>query len=127
MTGDFSKIVAMSVQSLPLLVNGSSSAMAPPPRVKENGNGIVAGKRSKKFFTLPTKKKVVALERQPSVFDEALQKRQRLNRNGSIGHLQFRGIKKEFLQKQTSMILHSMTVGYSYRGGCLLVKLVDII
>lgn len=37
-------------------------------------------------------------------------KRKTLNRNGSIARNQFRGIKKQMLETQTSMLIHSMTV-----------------
>lgn len=106
----------MSVQSLPHL-HGSSASLTPPlllptvPRRKASSSSSSVDKA--KYNSLPTKKALV-LERPPSKFDEVLQKRQRLNRNGSIGTLQFRGIKKEFLEKQTSMILHSMTVGFVF-------------
>lgn len=39
-----------------------------------------------------------------------LSKRRTLNRNGSIVHNQFRGIKKQMLESQTNLIIHSMTV-----------------
>lgn len=98
----------MSVQSLPRLFNsfvGKSSS-----KEKLNvGNGRAVVVNQSKYNSLPMKKGNNMSR--PSKFDEAIQKRQRLNRNGSIGHLQFRGIKKEFLEKQTSMILYSMTVG----------------
>lgn len=104
----------MSVQSLPQL-NGSGGAViepftkAPPAPMAPLRKGSSSSVDQKsKYNSLPTHNK--GLERPPSKFDEVLQKRQRLNRNGSIGNLQFRGIKKEFLEKQTSMICHSMTV-----------------
>lgn len=37
-------------------------------------------------------------------------KRQTINRNGSIVKNQFRGIKKDYLESQTNLIVHSMTV-----------------
>lgn len=37
-------------------------------------------------------------------------KRRTLNRNGSIVRNQFRGIKKQMLESQTNLLLHSMTV-----------------
>lgn len=106
----------MSVQSLPHL-NGNFTVKSSPklPLPSGDQNGSRKGSSSSmdtnksKYNSLPSRK---VLERQPSKFDEVIQKRQRLNRNGSIGTLQFRGIKKEFLEKQTSMIAHSMTVGF---------------
>ena len=99
----------MSVQSLPQINGGDplkASPLAPPTIIRRKGSGSSVDKS--KYNSLPARK---ALDRDiPSKFDEVLQKRQRLNRNGSIGNLQFRGIKKEFLKKQISMIAHSMTV-----------------
>lgn len=54
-------------------------------------------------------------------------KRKTLNRNGSIVRNHFRGIKKQMLESQTNLLLHSMTVslhmwladGFSYRAGPL--------
>lgn len=37
-------------------------------------------------------------------------KRRTLNRNGSIVRNQFRGIKKQILESQTNLLIHSMTV-----------------
>lgn len=114
----------MSVQSLPQLASGSTQSLVVLPivppvrrRSKGSGGGSISSVDKSKYNSLPTSaKKTAVLVRQPSKFDEVLQKRQRLNRNGSIGTLNFRGIKKEFLEKQTSMIAHSMTVG----GGVVL-------
>lgn len=116
----------MSVQSLPqLTASGSTQSLVvlpivPPVRRRSKGSGgggSISSVDKSKYNSLPTSaKKASVLVRQPSKFDEVLQKRQRLNRNGSIGTLNFRGIKKEFLEKQTSMIAHSMTVG----GGVVL-------
>lgn len=41
---------------------------------------------------------------------DLLQRRKAINRNGSIARNQFRGIKTEHLEKQTTHIIHSMTV-----------------
>lgn len=82
----------MSVQSLPRLLSGEGVKKA-----RENGH---------KYSTLPAKAKATKL----AELDEIMMKRQKLNRNGSIGRLQFRGIKKEFFDKQASLIAHSMTV-----------------
>lgn len=115
----------MSALSLPHLMSGNTL----PVRKKKkplipclsNGDGDRRkGSNSSvdsnaKYNSLPVRK---VLERPPSKFDEVLQKRQRLNRNGSIGNLQFRGIKREFLEKQTSMIAYSMTVGQDCRREC---------
>lgn len=100
----------MSALSLPQL-NGNAPVRSKKkpviPSISNGGRQSSVDSRSK-YNSLPIRK---VLERPPSKFDEVLQKRQRLNRNGSIGNLQFRGIKREFLEKQTSMIAHSMTVG----------------
>lgn len=46
-------------------------------------------------------------------------KRRTLNRNGSIVRNQFRGIKKQMLESQTNLLLHSMTVSLcGFSDGC---------
>lgn len=120
----------MSVQSLPQLSISdglkSSFPILPPARRKKSNSSQLSVESIKspnqsKYNSLPLKPaaRKAMLERQQSSsskLDEVLQKRQRINRNGSIGNLNFRGIKKKFLEKQTSMIAHSMTVGgFVYR------------
>lgn len=68
-----------------------------------------------KFNTLPTKKHVPKLSTpvdidinnnapQPAV------RRKLLNRRGSLHHNQFKGVRKELIEKHASMIVHTMTV-----------------
>lgn len=38
-----------------------------------------------------------------------------LNRRGSLHHNQFKGVKKELIEKQASQIIHTMTVGHTTR------------
>lgn len=38
-----------------------------------------------------------------------------LNRRGSLHHNQFKGVKKELIEKQASQIIHTMTVGRTMR------------
>lgn len=48
----------------------------------------------------------------PNKFDyEILKRKQPLNRNGTIPKNQFRGIRKDVIEKQATIICHSMTVG----------------
>lgn len=42
----------------------------------------------------------------------AIRKKQLLNRRGSLHHNQFKGVKKELLEKQASLIIHTMTVNF---------------
>lgn len=110
----------MSAQSLPH-ISGNSVFRSFLPKLcvskdkrKNSGESDVALDNNSKYNSLPMRgrKGSRGLDRGPSKIDEVLQKRlQRLNRNGSIGNLQFRGIKKEFLETQTSLMAHTMTVG----------------
>lgn len=78
----------MSTYSLPRLINGGGLT-----------NNV---KANVKYGTLPLSVRAVAPPR--------MNRRSSLNRNGSIKHNQFRGIKKDLLERQTNMIIHSMTV-----------------
>lgn len=80
----------MSTYSLPRLINGGGLS-----------NNV---KHNMKYGTLPLSVKAVAPPR--------MNRRSSLNRNGSIKHNQFRGIRKDLLEKQTNLIIHSMTVRF---------------
>lgn len=41
-----------------------------------------------------------------------LRQKHLLNRRGSIRHNQFKGVRKELIEKQASQIIHTMTVGF---------------
>lgn len=84
----------MSTYSLPRFINGGG----PSNNIKPN----------LKYGTLPLSVRAVAPLR--------TNRRSSLNRNGSIKHNQFRGIKKDLLEKQTNMIIHSMTVRITLLG-----------
>ena len=45
---------------------------------------------------------------------EILRKRRSLNRNGTISKNCFRGVRKDMLERQTTLICHSMTVSILY-------------
>lgn len=46
--------------------------------------------------------------------NEMLERRKAINRRGSITQNQFRGIKREHLERKTKQIIHSMTVCSAY-------------
>lgn len=85
-----------SIPSAPMMVTTSRASLSTAPTSAStmaglNGSiGMVAGPASK--------------------YEMLLARRKTLNRNGSISHNQFRGIKKQMLESQTEMILHTMTV-----------------
>ena len=91
----------MSSLSLNRLCNGGGSS-------KNKNFNWKFGKSS----TLPSKKHV---PRVPSVDQNnnapvAMSRRKILNRRGSLHHNQFKGVKKELIEKQASIIIHTMTV-----------------
>lgn len=85
----------MSTYSLSRLINGGGLSN----NVKHNFKYGNCDKSS----TLP-------LSIKTAVAPPRMNRRSSLNRNGSIKHNQFRGIKKDLLERQTNMIIHSMTV-----------------
>lgn len=109
----------MSTFSLPRLLNGGglsknnvvnhkyaslnrypasrSQAVTPLPTINSNGTSDV-GTGSGTATSSNNKVDILAA------------KRRTLNRNGSIVRNQFRGIKKQMLESQTNLLLHSMTV-----------------
>lgn len=111
----------MSTFSLPHLLNGgggvssgsagrhkaaqpqfaSLNRFAPKPmtasRLSVDANGSAGGARAR-------------LAAPPSKQELLMARRKTLNRNGSIARNQFRGIKKQMLETQTEMLLHTMTV-----------------
>jgi hypothetical protein len=93
----------MSSLSLGRLCNGGSL------------NSINLNAKFGKTSSLPTRKHVPKLE----TFDidinnnapqPAVRRRHLLNRRGSLHHNQFKGVKKDLLEKHASLIIHTMTV-----------------
>lgn len=83
-----------------------------------NGNGG-GGSSGNKFFnfkfrrnssTLPTMRHVPKIDINNNDPRPALRKRHLLNRRGSLYHNQFKGVKKDLIEKQASLIVHTMTV-----------------
>lgn len=95
-SGIFCCGVKMSTLSLPRFLNGST-------------NSIVNLKFMSLNRTSPQKRQFNG----PSKFDyELIRRKKTLNRNGSIARNYFRGVKKEFLEKQTDLICHALTVRF---------------
>lgn len=92
----------MSTFSLPRLLNGGGSSK----------NSTV----NKKFATLNGRSSCPARQqqlnrRQRLDESEFIERRKAITRKGSIAHNQFRGIKREHLERHTTQIVHSLTVG----------------
>lgn len=85
----------MSTFSLPRLINGGGLSK----------NNVV----NSKFASLNNRPRPVSEN-----FSDQFMKRKPLNRNGSIVKNQFRGIRKDYLDTQTKLIIHSMTVSFIY-------------
>lgn len=83
----------MSTFSLPRLINGGGLSR----------NKVV----NSKFASLNNRQRPVSAN-----YDDQFSKRMPLNRHGSIARNQFRGIRKEYLDTQTNLIIHSMTVSF---------------
>lgn len=95
----------MSTYSLPHLVNGGGGL---------SGNRVVNQKyASLNRYSAGSTPRLATVGRSRDAASMLRSRRQTLNRDGSISRNQFRGIKKQMLDSQTDMILHSMTV----RGG----------
>lgn len=85
----------MSTFSLPRLINGGGLSK----------NKVV----NSKFASLNNRPRPVSEQ-----YGDQFMKRKPLNRNGSIVRNQFRGIRKDYLDTQTKLIIHSMTVSFIY-------------
>lgn len=85
----------MSTFSLPRLINGGGLSK----------NKVV----NSKFASLNNRQRPVSAN-----YSDQFMKRKPLNRNGSIVKNQFRGIRKDYLDTQTKLIIHSMTVSFIY-------------
>lgn len=70
-----------------------------------------------KSSTLPTKKHVprIASIDENNNAPVPMARKKILNRRGSLHHNQFKGVKKELIEKQASQIVHTMTVGRTAR------------
>lgn len=97
----------MSTFSLPRLINGSGLNNN---RKNNYKYGSLSNKRiSASFAESHNPNKFFPLTRCES--DQLqLERRKSINRNGTIARNQFRGIKREHLERQTKIIIHSMTV-----------------
>lgn len=68
-------------------------------------------KFNRKSATLPSAKHVPKIDRNNNAPPQpAIRRRHLLNRRGSLHHNQFKGVKKELIEKQQSLIIHTMTV-----------------
>lgn len=90
----------MSALSLNRLCNGGGSS-------KNNFFNIKFGRNSS---TLPTKRHVPKIDINNNDPQPAIRRRHLLNRRGSLHHNQFKGVKKELIEKHASLIVHTMTV-----------------
>lgn len=95
----------MSTFSLPRLINGGGLSR----------NNVINSKFSSLDRFRNRKQKPLNINGLSSTIPntselEHLKKHPPINRNGSIYKNQFRGIKKEYLETQTNLIIHSMTV-----------------
>lgn len=70
-------------------------------------------KFNQKSSTLPTVKHVPKIDINNNAPQPAIRRRHLLNRRGSLHHNQFKGVKKELIEKHASLIIHTMTVKYN--------------
>lgn len=90
----------MSALSLNRLCNGSGSS----------NNKFFNFKFGRNSSTLPTMRHVPKIDINNNDPQPALRKRHLLNRRGSLYHNQFKGVKKDLIEKQANLIVHTMTV-----------------
>lgn len=67
-----------------------------------------------KSLTLPSKKHVMKTRSSIDLNNNApipMTRQKVLNRRGSLHHNQFKGVKKELMERHASLIIHTMTVG----------------
>lgn len=111
----------MSTFSLPRLPNGNDSTAASDRR-KINHNKFASLRNNRKSasfadayfnnkYDMAKRDGFVPLQRCESDFGNLNGSKSAINRNGTIGHHQFRGIKRAQLERQTRIFLYSMTVG----------------
>ena len=84
-----------------------------------NGKGRNENKSfNLKFSTLPTRKYIPKIQKAETDLNNnapvPMVRRKLLNRRGSLCHNQFKGVKKELLQRHASQIVHTMTVRIVY-------------
>jgi hypothetical protein len=93
-----------------------------------NGGGESASRNFNwkfgKSSTLPSKKHVprLSIDVNNNAPPVPMARRKLLNRRGSLHHNQFKGVRKELIEKHASQIVHTMTVGLR-RIDFLLVKM----
>lgn len=82
-----------------------------------NGGGESGSKNFNWKFgrssTLPSKKhvpRIQPIDVNNNVPPVPMTRRKLLNRRGSLHHNQFKGVRKELIEKQASQIVHTMTV-----------------
>lgn len=96
----------MSTYSLPRLLNGSGSSSNQMINTKYctlNGRGSQSPSKHEQ------------LQRQQRLNEKEFNERRKaITRRGSIAHYQFRGIKREHLERQTTQIVHSLTVCFNH-------------
>lgn len=92
----------MSALSLKNLCNGGGLS----------GNKFFNIKFNRKSSTLPTMKHVPKIDVNNNAPIPTIRKRHLLNRRGSLHHNQFKGVKKELIEKSANLIIHTMTVTY---------------
>lgn len=87
-----------------------------------NGGGASKSKSFNWKFgrssTLPSKKhvpKIIPIDLNNNAPPVPMARRKILNRRGSLHHNQFKGVKKELMEKHANQIIHTMTVGFSRR------------
>lgn len=85
-----------------------------------NGGGQSKNKNLNSKFgkssTLPSKKHVPKVKPIDLNNNAPVPMPRILNRRGSLHHNQFKGVKKELIEKNASQIVHTMTVGKSFDG-----------
>jgi hypothetical protein len=96
----------MSAFSLNRLCNGGGSSC----------NSFLNLKFHRNASTLPTKKHTpkIELDINNNAPQPAMRRRHLLNRRGSLHHNQFKGVKKELIEKHASLIIHTMTVNLRF-------------
>jgi hypothetical protein len=81
-----------------------------------NGGGSSHNKNyNLKYGSLPTRKHVpkvasVDIDMNNNAPQPTMRKRHILNKRGSLYHNQFKGVRKELIEKHANMIIHTMTV-----------------
>lgn len=94
----------MSTHSLPRLCNGGGHTNN---RTVNHKYATITGRGSISMIA-PSENQRQTLKR---CDNELMERRKAINRRGSIAENQFRGIKREHLERKTKQIIHSMTVG----------------